>query len=193
MPSLMVDFIMSLDGYGAADGWPGYWGMEGPEYLAWIKHDEAEDHIALMGATTYRELAGYAAEMPGDPGLAALTALPKVVFSSTLGEPLPWANTEVVDRDVVEAVRDMKRRDSRPLRTVGSVSLCRSLIEAGEVDRFRVVVFPVITGATGTDRLFDAYPDIALDLVDTRTFDGRLQLLEYVPTVLDGPPGASDS
>jgi hypothetical protein len=34
---------------------------------------------------------------------------------------------------------------------------------------------------------------IALDLVDTRTFDGRLQLLEYVPTVLDGPPGVSDS
>jgi hypothetical protein len=54
-----------------------------------------------------------------------------------------------------------------------------------------VVVFPVITGATGKDRIFDGYPDIALDLVDTRTFDGRLQLLEYVPTVLDGPPGVS--
>ena len=58
------------------------------------------------------------------------------------------------------------------------------------VDRFRVVVFPVITGATGKDRIFDNYPDIALDLVESRTFDGRLQLLEYVPTVLDGPPGA---
>lgn len=37
MASLMVDFIISLDGYAGADGWPGYWGMEGPEYLAWIK------------------------------------------------------------------------------------------------------------------------------------------------------------
>ena len=56
------------------------------------------------------------------------------------------------------------------------------------MDRFRVVVFPVITGATGKERIFDGYPDVALELVDHRTFDGRLQLLEYVPTVLDGPP-----
>jgi hypothetical protein len=44
-------------------------------------------------------------------------------------------------------------------------------------------------GATGTDRIFDGYPDVALEMVATRTFDGRLQLLEYVPTVLTGPPG----
>jgi dihydrofolate reductase len=130
--------------------------------------------------------------MPDEPGLAALTAMPKVVFSSTLEEPLSWANTELIDADAVEAVQDMKRRESRPLRTVGSLSLCRSLLDAGVVDRFRVVVFPVITGATGKDRIFDGYPDVALDLVETRTFDGRLQLLEYVPTVLDGPPGSSD-
>ena len=55
-----------------------------------------------------------------------------------------------------------------------------------------MVVFPVITGATGQDRIFDGYPDIALELVDSRLFDGRLQLLEYVPTVLDGPPGVGD-
>ena len=36
MPELLVDFITSLDGYGAADGWPGWWGLEGPEYLAWL-------------------------------------------------------------------------------------------------------------------------------------------------------------
>lgn len=36
MSRLMVDFIISLDGYAAADGWPGFWGMEGPEYLGWI-------------------------------------------------------------------------------------------------------------------------------------------------------------
>jgi dihydrofolate reductase len=192
MSSLMVDFITSLDGYGAAEGWPGYWGMEGPEYLAWIERDAEREHTALMGATTYRLMSGFAAEMPDEPGLAALTAMPKVVFSSTLAAPLPWANTELVSGDPVETVQDMKRRDSRPLRTIGSLSLCRSLLEAGVVDRFRVVVFPVITGATGRDRIFDGYPDIALDLVDSRTFDGRLQLLEYVPTVLDGPPGVGD-
>ena len=118
--------------------------------------------------------------------------MPKVVFSSSLKAPLSWGNTELVDGDPVEAVQDMKRRGSRPLRTIGSLTLCRSLLEAGEVDRFRVVVFPVITGATGKDRIFDGYPDITLDLVESRTFDGRLQLLEYVPTVLDGPPGVGN-
>jgi dihydrofolate reductase len=191
MASLMLDFITSLDSYGTAEGWPGYWGMEGPEYLAWIQEDEGEEHTVLMGANTYRELSGYAAAMPDEPGLAALTALPKVVVSSTLQGPLPWANTELVDGDAVEAVQDMKR-DARPLRTVGSISLGGALLEAGLVDRLRVVVFPVITGATGDARLFEGYPDIALDLVDSRTFDGRLQLLEYVPTVLDGPPGIGD-
>ncbi|HKI29550.1 MAG TPA: dihydrofolate reductase family protein [Actinomycetota bacterium] len=192
MSNLMVDFIISLDGYASADGWPGYWGMEGPEYLAWITEEAENEHIALMGATTYRLMSGFAAELPNDPGVAALTALPKVVFSTTLEAPLAWANSELVDEDAVETVKDMKRCDSRPMRTVGSLSLCRSLLGAGVVDRFRVVVFPVITGATGKERIFDGYPDIALDLVESRTFDDRLQLLEYVPTVLDGPPGVGD-
>jgi hypothetical protein len=52
-----------------------------------------------------------------------------------------------------------------------------------------VVVFPVITGNTGYDRIYDGYPDVALDMVASQTFDGRLQLLEYVPRVLAGPPG----
>jgi dihydrofolate reductase len=189
MTSLMVDFIISLDGYAAADGWPGFWGLEGPEYLGWLEDEAQHEHKALMGATTYRLMSGFAES--GEGGLAALTAMPKVVFSSTLAPPLSWANTELVDRDPVEAVRVMKREASGPpMHTLGSLTLCRSLLAAGLVDRFRVIVFPVITGATGKERIFDGYPDVALQLVDQRTFDGRLQLLEYVPTVLDGPPGA---
>ena len=82
-----------------------------------------------------------------------------------------------------------ERDDARSMRTLGSISLCRSLLQAGLVDRFRVVVFPVITGKTGSDRIYDGYPDIALDMISSRTFDGRSQLLEYVPRVLAGPPG----
>jgi dihydrofolate reductase len=188
MSGLMVDFIISLDGYASADNWPGYWGMEGPEYLGFIQEEEENEHIALMGATTYRLMSGFAEQMPDDPGVAALTAVHKVVFSSTLEAPLPWANTELADGDAVEVVKDMKQRETRPLRTIGSLSVCRSLLHAGVVDRFRVVVFPVITGATGKERIFDGYPDVTLDLIESRTFDGRLQLLEYVPTILDKPP-----
>jgi dihydrofolate reductase len=191
MQSLMVDFIISLDGYGAAEGWPGFWGMEGPEYLGWLEGQE--EHTALMGAMTYRLMSGFAEQTPDEAGMAGLTAQPKVVFSSTLKEPLTWANTELVGGDAVDAVRAMKQESGRPMRTLGSLALSRSLLQAGLVDRYRVVVFPVITGATGRDRIFDGYPDVALELVDHRTFDGRLQMLEYIPTVLDGPPGAVES
>jgi dihydrofolate reductase len=185
MGTLMVDFITSLDGYGAAEGWPGWWGMESPEYLGWL--GEQPEHTILMGATTYRLMADFAAK--GEEGVDQLTQVSKVVFSSTLTEPLEWDNTRLVTGDAVDAVRAMKEDSRIELRTLGSVSLCRSLITAELVDRFRVVVFPVVTGATGQDRIYDGYPDVRLDLVESRTFEGGLQLLEYVPTVLDGPPG----
>src|SRR5262245_47677118 len=95
-----------------------------------------------MRATTYGLMSGFALEMPADPGVAVLIALPKVVFSSTLEAPLSTANSERVDGDAIETVRDIRRRSSPPMRTIGSLSLCRSLLQAGVVDRFRVVVFP---------------------------------------------------
>jgi dihydrofolate reductase len=197
MQELLVDFITSLDGYGAAEGWPGWWGVEGPEYLAWLGKQPERDYTILMGANTYRLMSGFAAafeasdEPMTDEG-AAITELgrmDKVVFSSTLQPPLAWPNTELITGDAVEAVTVMKRDGTKSMRTLGSVSLCRSLLAADLVDRFRVVVFPVITGKTGQDRIYDGYPDVGLEMVASRTFDGRIQLLEYVPTVLAGPPG----
>jgi dihydrofolate reductase len=85
----------------------------------------------------------------------------------------------------------MKDKGSESMRTIGSLTLCRSLLNAGLVDRFRVVVFPVITGSSGRERIYDGYPDVALDMISSRTFDGRIQLLEYVPTILAGPPGTN--
>jgi dihydrofolate reductase len=141
MPELMVDFITSLDGYGAAEGWPGWWGLEGPEYLAWLGDQPEASYTVLMGANTYRLMSGLATE--GEPGTDVLTSLSKVVFSTTLKEPLSWPNTQLVSRDAVEAVREMKEVGTAPMRTIGSLTLCRSLLSACLVDRFRVVVFPV--------------------------------------------------
>lgn len=187
MSELLVDFIISLDGYASAEGWPGFWGLEGPEYLGWLDESPEREHTVLMGANTYRLMSGFAAS--GEEGLSELTEASKVVFSSSLTEPLKWANTRLVREDPVEAVRALKADSSPGLRTLGSLTLCRSLLEAGLVDRFRVVVFPVVTGSTGHERIFDGWPDVALEMVASRLFDGRLQLLEYVPTVLAGPPG----
>ena len=199
---LMVDLIISLDGYASAEGWPGWWGLEGPEYLAWLGQEGEKGYTFLFGANTYRVMSAMSEEAAAggsgfsdDEGasLTGLAAVPKVVFSSTLQAPLTWPNSKLVTGDAVEAVTEMKRAGTGPLSTLGSLSLCRSLLAAGLVDRFRVVVFPVITGRTGRERIYDGYPDVKLEMVDSRTFDGRLQLLEYVPTVLSGPPGSSTS
>ncbi len=196
---LMVDLIISLDGYASAEGWPGWWGLEGPEYLAWLKQEAEKNYTFLFGANTYRLMSGMSEQAAAEDSafsetegasLTGLAAVPKIVFSSTLQAPLTWPNSELVTGDAVEAVAELKRTGTKPLSTLGSLSLCRSLLTAGLVDRFRLVVFPVITGSTGRERIYDGYPDVALEMVDSRTFDGRLQLLEYIPTVLTGPPGS---
>ena len=196
MRELLVDFITSLDGYASGEGWPGWWGLEGPEYLSWLA--DQPEVTYLMGANTYRLMSGFAAgETPAgmdefsadeQASVGGLTGASKVVFSASLDEPLTWANTTLVRGDAVEAVREMKKDGSGLLCTIGSLSLCRSLLRAGLVDRFRVVMFPVITGATGAERIYDGYPDVALEMIDSRTFDGRIQLVEYRPRVLDHPP-----
>lgn len=185
MAELLADFITSLDGYAAAEGWPGWWGLDGPEYHTWLEGQPEWDYTILMGATTYRVMSDFAAQ--GEPGTDALANTSKVVFSTTLSEPLSWANSQLVSQDPVAAVREMKQESPKAMRTIGSITLCRSLLVAGLVDRFRVVVFPVITGSSGRERIYDEYPDVALDMINSRTFDGRIQLLEYVPTILAGP------
>ncbi|HEY6737267.1 MAG TPA: dihydrofolate reductase family protein [Actinopolymorphaceae bacterium] len=154
-----------------------------------------------MGANTYRQMSGFAAgEVPGgqdefrpeeEASMNELTRASEVVFSSSLEEPLTWANSTLVRGDAVEAVRTMKENGSGILSTIGSLSLCRSLLSAGLVGRYRVVMFPVTTGATGAERIYDGYPDVALEMTDARTFDGRIQLVEYRPRMLEHPPLAA--
>jgi hypothetical protein len=52
-------------------------------------------------------------------------------------------------------------------------------------------MFSVITGATGSERIYDGYPDVMLEMTDRRTFDGRTQMVEYRPRVLERPPLAT--
>ena len=137
MSELLVDFITSLDGYASGEGWPGFWGLEGPEYLAWL--GEQPEVTYLMGANTYRLMSGFAAgEVPNgqdefraeeEASVDELTQASKVVFSSSLEEPLAWANSTLVRDDAVEAVRAMKENGSGLLSTIGSLSLCRSLLQ----------------------------------------------------------------
>src|SRR2546423_3855783 len=183
MQELLVDFITSLDGYGAAEGWPGWWGIEGPEYLAWLGQQPERDYTILMGANTYRLMSGFATESKAsasdepmtDEGaaIAELARASKVVFSSTLQPPLSWPNTRLISGDAVETVAAMKQDGTSPMLTLGSLILCRSLLEAGLSDRFRVVVFLVITVSNGRDRIYVGLLVVILVYDAIRTFVGR--------------------
>lgn len=125
MPELVVDFITSLDGYASAEGWPGWWGLQGPPYLAWLGENDEADYLVLMGANTYRLMHGFT--KAGEPGTDVLGGMAKVVFSSTLTEPLQWQNSRFVARGTPpKAVRTMKEHGDKSLRTIGSLTLRRS-------------------------------------------------------------------
>jgi hypothetical protein len=87
--------------------------------------------------------------------------IPKVVFSTTLEPPLTWANTQVVAEDAVTALRRMKEEeeeDSAPIRTIGSISLNKTLLREGLVDILQLVVFPGVTGQTGIQPISQSGP-----------------------------------
>jgi dihydrofolate reductase len=187
MADFTVDFFCSLDGNGSARGWPGYWGKEGPELRSDRVRTFAQDQVLVFGATTFREFRQFVVEYD-EPYYDSLTALPKIVFSSTLTEPLGWQNSTLVTEDAVTAIERLKRESDVPLRSHGSISLNRSLLAAGLVDRLEVMVFPAITGRAGYASLFHDGPEFDLELVELTVLDGRTQKLVYVPHLHAGIP-----
>ncbi|HTF41663.1 MAG TPA: dihydrofolate reductase family protein, partial [Propionibacteriaceae bacterium] len=102
---------------------------------------------------------------------------------TTLEGPLDWPNATVVRGDAVDIVARLKEESELPLRSHGSLSLNRSLMGAGLVDRVQVTFFPVITGQTGLDPIFQGAADFDLELIESRTLDGHIQELIYRPTL----------
>lgn len=89
--TLTVDFFCSLDGYGSAKGWPGYWGKEGPEVREDRVRTFAQDQVLVFGATTFREFRTFVKEYD-EPYYQSLNELPKIVFSA------PWTRRSPAGR-----------------------------------------------------------------------------------------------
>ena len=186
--TLTVDFFCSVDGYGSAEGWPGYWGKEGPE----IRQDRvdtfAQDQVLVFGANTFRSFAKFV-KMFDEPYYDSLNELPKIVFSSTLDPAEPgWENSTVLNEDAVVAIERLKRTTDIPMRSHGSITLNRALLAAGLVDRLEIMMFPAITGRAGYAALFQDGAEFDLDLLDTKVLDGRTVKLVYAPALHTGVP-----
>jgi dihydrofolate reductase len=183
------DVFCSLDGYGSAGGnWSGYWGKQGPELLDHRFAVYGEEQRLVLGANTYRAFAQMLASSSEesdvrDPWVTRMRNLPTTVVSTTLEGPLDWPNATLASGDAVDVVARLKEESEVPLRSHGSLAMNRSLMAAGLVDRVQVTLFPVITGQTGADPIFQDAADFDLELIETRTLDANIQELIYRPTL----------
>jgi dihydrofolate reductase len=184
------DIFASLDGFASYDNadWGPYWGKQGPEFLDRRLAVYGEVQRMVFGANTFRlflEMIG-SSKVPTeelDPVNAGMRNMPTTVVSSTLEGPFDWPDATVESGDAVDVITRLKEESDVPLRSHGSLSLNRALMAAGLVDRVQVTVFPVIAGQTGVEPIFKDAADFDLELIESRTFDGRTQELTYRPTL----------
>jgi dihydrofolate reductase len=135
----------------------------------------------LFGRRTYDLFAGYWGVMdPSKNAIAeALNTKPKYVASSTLTDP-EWDDTTVLSGDVAAAIGELKAKPGGELQVHGSGALTRWLLDNDLVDEINLLICPVVVGQGA--RLFPAAgPDIALDLVDSRSFPKGITLQVYRP------------
>jgi len=182
------DVFSSLDGFGSYNGgnWGGYWGKQGPEFLDHRLAVTSEEQRMVLGANTFRQfvqLLGPIEEAELDPVNARMRSMPTTVVSTTLAGPFEWPDATLVSGDAVDIVAQLKEESRVPLRSHGSLSMNRALMAAGLVDRVQMTIFPVITGQTGVDPIFQGAADFDLELIESRTFDGHIQELIYRPTL----------
>jgi dihydrofolate reductase len=184
------DVFSSLDGFGSVSGgdWGGYWGKQGPELLDRRLALYDQQQRMVLGANTYRLFAQMLAESNADsdvrdPWVTRMRQLPAIVGSSTLEGPLDWPDATVASEDAVDVVARLKAKSDAPLRSHGSLSMNRALMAAGLVDRVQVTLFPVITGQTGDEPIFQGAADFDLELIESRTLDADIQELVYRPTL----------
>jgi len=137
----------------------------------------------LFGRRTYEIFAGSWGAM-ADPGTnpiwTALNTKPKYVASTTLTDP-NWADTTVLSDDLAAAIGELKAKPAGELQVHGSGALVRWLFEQQLVDELTLLVCPVVIGQGM--RLFPATgPDIALDLVESRSTPKGVTIQVYRPT-----------
>jgi dihydrofolate reductase len=106
---------------------------------------------------------------------------PKVVFSHKPFDP-GWRNVTVITDDVAGEVRKLKAQPGKNIAIFGSNNLCVTLMQAGLVDEFRILVVPVALG-DGTPLFKGLANKVDLTLTDTRTFESGKILLTYQPVV----------
>ena len=145
---------------------------------AWFAHAEE----FLLGRRTYEMMFPYWSQVTDPDELVAqkLNNLPKHIVSRMLRSP-EWANSSVIDGDVVQAVKALKDKPGGELQVHGSAQLVQTLHRHSLVDEYRLLVFPVVLG-TGKRLFGDGTVPTAFKTVENRTTSTGVVALTLRPT-----------
>jgi dihydrofolate reductase len=169
MASLVLKMSVSLDGYIAPRDGSAGWEAAGrsPDGAAWVLDTVSNASVHLMGAGTYARWVDFWPSAPG-PFAKPMNDIPKVVFSNSL-KSADWAETTIVSGELTEAVKHLKQEHSGGyLLAQGGVRLARSLVEAGLIDEYRLVIHPVVLGSG--EQLFTT--PLTIQPISTTAFSG---------------------
>lgn len=175
MRSLIVTEFLSLDGVMEDPAWTGpYWNDE----IAKFKTDETTTSDALLlGRVTYQGFAAVWPQSP-DPGAVYFNSVRKYVVSTTL-DSAEWNNSALIKHDIVQAITNLKQQSGQAITVHGSAALVQTLMQHGLVDRFHLLIYPVVVGIG--KRLFGEGVTATLRLVESQTFSSGVVALVYEP------------
>ena len=120
----------------------------------------------LLGRWTYESMYGFWPNQKDNPFTAVLDNAEKYVASNSLKEPLPWKNSTLLDGDATQAVAELKQRPGNDIGVLGSGNLVQSLMRRNLVDRFVLMIHPLVLG-TGRRLFPDGTPPANLRLTDS--------------------------
>jgi len=176
MRKVVVTEFMALDGVVEEPAWTfPYWNDE----IAKFKGEESSASDALLlGRVTYQ---GFAAAWPqsDDEGADYFNSVRKYVVSTTLEEPLEWNNSTLIKDDIVAELTELKQQDGQDITVHGSATLAQTLVEHDLVDRYRLLVYPVVVGKG--KRLFQEGIRATLKLLESQSFSSGVVSLIYEP------------
>ena len=192
MSRLVVNENLTLDGVMHSPAGPDEDRRDGFEHGGWappyfdqVMGDVAAEGMAkggamLFGRRTFEQFASFWSTQPDDnPFAAVLNDRQKYVASRTLEEPLSWRNSTLLQGDAMEAVAELKEQPD-DLVVLGSGELVGSLMRAGLVDEYVLLIHPLVLGSGR--RLFpDGGASTALRLVDTKTTTTGVVIATYQP------------
>lgn len=159
MPRLICELITTMDALAKGKNSPGFYGYDGPEFMKWMAAEQDKPHRSLLGRKTLKVLSDLPDEAE-DEDYEKMANNPGWVFSKRLKKSV-WPGLEIVSDDLVGHVRRWKKDKGPEARTIGSLSIVRQLVEAGQVDRLRLMMCPLILPETGDEPIFKGYSDKA--------------------------------